>query len=459
MAAPLITPSPAVRRARGAVFALFFTNGALFANIIPRYPEIKDTFALSDFWYGATIALFPLGAICSGPFAARLIRRITSARTATLGTVGIGVSLTMVGAITVWRASMGGAAGTAGGGSPWSQGAAAVVAYVLFGVVYFAGGAFDSVTDVGQNAHGLRVQRSYGRSIISSFHGGWSLGAVTGGLMGVAATQAGLPLGWHLMAAAILFIVVGAVAYRFTLPGSDDGRPEGGVDAAAVHADAVGATEVRSGGAAGPAETGVGTLRLSPVLVVALLTVMALAGGLIEDAASTWSTLYMRDELGVVGGMAGLAYVTLLASQTAGRLSADRVVDALGPRNTLLIGGALITASTGVAVLWPSVASTLVGMVLAGVGCASIVPLAMNAADDIPGLPAGSGLTVVTWLMRLSFLLSPPLVGLVVQATSLRAAMAVIPIAGLLTLATAWVLAPRARSVGRAPDLGPGARL
>jgi hypothetical protein len=30
------------RAARAAVAALFLTNGALFSNIVPRYPEIKD---------------------------------------------------------------------------------------------------------------------------------------------------------------------------------------------------------------------------------------------------------------------------------------------------------------------------------------------------------------------------------------------------------------------------------
>ncbi len=31
------------RRARGAVAAVFFTNGALFADVLPRYPEIRPT--------------------------------------------------------------------------------------------------------------------------------------------------------------------------------------------------------------------------------------------------------------------------------------------------------------------------------------------------------------------------------------------------------------------------------
>ena len=40
------------RRARVAVAALFLTNGALFANLLPRYPEIKADLALSNAAYG-----------------------------------------------------------------------------------------------------------------------------------------------------------------------------------------------------------------------------------------------------------------------------------------------------------------------------------------------------------------------------------------------------------------------
>jgi len=44
------------RRARVAIGALFLTNGALFANLLPRYPEIKDDLHLSNAAYGVAIA-------------------------------------------------------------------------------------------------------------------------------------------------------------------------------------------------------------------------------------------------------------------------------------------------------------------------------------------------------------------------------------------------------------------
>jgi hypothetical protein len=73
-----------------------------------------------------------------------------------------------------------------------------------------------------------------------------------------------------------------------------------------------------------------------------------------------------------------------------------------------------------VALAVPTVATTLVGFSVAGLGVATLVPAAMHAADELPGLPLGLGLTVVSWLLRVGFLVSPPVVGLVADSTSLR---------------------------------------
>ena len=145
--------------ARLAVAAVFFANGALFANVIPRYPEIRNDLGLSNAGLGSALAAFPLGALVAGVFAAALIQRFGSARVATVGIVGLAGALVLVGLAPSW----------------------AVLAAILF-----VAGGIDAVTDVGQNAHGLRVQRAYGRSIVNSFHGIWSIGAVFGGLMGAA---------------------------------------------------------------------------------------------------------------------------------------------------------------------------------------------------------------------------------------------------------------------------------
>ena len=391
----LTPPSPAVRRARAAVAALFFTNGAIYANLIPRLPEIKGALELSDTVYGLSIAAMPAGALLSGLAAATLIRRIGSGRLAVFGSVVLAVAMLVAGLAP----------------------APAVFALSLFVV-----GMLDSVVDVAQNTHGLRVQRRYGRSIINSFHAVWSLGAVTGGLMSAGAIALGLPLGVHLAITGTIFAATALVALRFCLPGPDGD---------ALEEDASPVVVLRS--------------RLSPrvALTLAGLALIAIAGTTVEDVGSSWATLYMGESLGAPAPLAAMGFIVLIGSQFVGRLVGDRLVDRLGQRTVAVAGGVLVAAGMGLALAFPSIPGTLAGFAAAGFGVATLVPAAMNAADELPGLRAGTGLTIVTWLMRLGFLLSPLVIGTISDATELRVSLLIVPISGILVILLSGVLRRR----------------
>ena len=74
---------------------------------------------------------------------------------------------------------------------------------------------------------------------------------------------------------------------------------------------------------------------------------------------------------------------------------------------------------------------------------ATVVPAAYHGADNVAGLRPGTGLTVVTWLMRIGFLAAPPVVGAVADAVGLRYGLLVVPLAGIVMVACAGVLARR----------------
>lgn len=392
--------SRAHRRARGAVAALFLTNGALFANILPRYPEIKEQLGLDNTAYGLAIASFPVGAIVAGLAAAALIRRFGSAKVAVVGTV-----LTSVGVL---------AAGLA-------------PSVLLFALGLFIGGAMDAITDVGQNAHGLRVQRAYGRSILNSFHALWSVGAVIGGSMAAGAIALGLPIGVHLAISGVLFSVVSFIALRFCLPGRDEAADEDAV------ADAA---EVRSTLGAG--------IRPRAILMLLALVVIAMAGTIVEDAGNSWATLYLGS-LGAPAAIAATGFIALVGAQFIGRLIGDGLVDRFGQRLVARAGGLIVLVGMGVALLFPTIPGTIIGFAAAGFGVATLVPAAMSEADRLPGLRHGTGLTVVSWLMRLGFLLSPPVVGLIADAAGLRVGLLVIPVVGVAVVLLAGVLRGRER--------------
>jgi MFS family permease len=361
---------------------LFLVNAVLYANLVPRLPEVKARLDLSNAALGTAIAAMPLGAMVAGLLAPAVIQRAGSARVASYGLVLLAAAVACL---------------------PVAPGWAALAGLML--VV----GAVDAVVDVAQNAHGFRVQRGYGRSIVNAFHGIWSVGSVLGGAIGAAAAGLSVPLGAHLGASAVVFGATALVAGRSLLPGPEDAeRSEPGTLRSPPHG-----------------------LARRTSLALAALGALAACGAFVEDAGSSWGALYLRTEVGVGAAAGGLAFLALSVAMTVGRLTGDRAVDRFGQRQVALAGGAAITLGTGLALAVPSLATAVVGFGLAGLGVATLVPAAMHTADELPGLAPGVGLAVVSWLLRVGFLVSPAVVGLVADGVSLRVALLSAVVAGL----------------------------
>lgn len=386
------------RRARAAVALVFLTNGLVYANLLPRFPQIKADLGLSNTQLGLAVAAMPFAALLAGLTAGPLIARFTSARVASFGMAVIALGVVLVGFAPSWA---------------------------LFATAMLLVGASDAVVDVAQNAHGLRVQRRYGRSILNGFHALWSVGAVAGGLMGSAAAGVGLALPVHLGLSSLLSVVIAVAVYPLLLRG-DDGDDRPAPDAAD------GAPPQRPWSGLGP----------RTVALLAVFGLVAISGTLVEDSGATWAAVYLQG-LGAGAAVAGLGFVALQGCQFVGRLIGDRMVDRFGQRAVARAGGGLVLAGMGLALAFPTVPGTVAGFGLAGFGVATLVPAAMTAADHLPGLAPGTGLTIVTWLMRVGFLVSPPVVGLVADATSLRVGLLVVPVAGLVVVLVAGVLAGR----------------
>ena len=425
--APRTVPD-AVRRARVAVAVLFFTNGAIFANLLPRYPEIKASLDLSNAAFGTAVAAFPLGALVAGLSAGPLIRRFGSARVAVTGTVLYAVSLVVAGAAPAWA---------------------------ILAVGLFIGGALDAITDVAQNSHGLWVQRLYRRSILNSFHAVWSIGAVTGGIMGAAIAELGVSPAVHMVISAVVFAAAAALAYRWLIHGPEPRDVE--ADPATVLPGADQAADGSAATAAQPAPR----VSLSFVArwgTLLALVVIAASGGIVEDAGSSWAAIYLSGTFGATAFVASLGFIVLQGMQFIGRLLGDGMVDRFGQRAVARTGGVIVLVGTGAALAWPSTAGTVVGLGMAGFGVATLIPAAMHAADQLPGFAPGTGLTIIGWLLRLGFLGAPPLVGAVADASSLRVGLLVLPLAGLLVIVFSQVLSTRQHAAAAAPADGTAPR-
>ena len=366
--------------ARRGVATLFVANALVFASIVTRYPELKDAFGLSELTFGLMVACGPVGSIVGSVIAGRLVAKAGPVPVAVGSSVVLGGLLVLAG---------------------FADSA------VLLAVVLFVVGFADATGDVGNNAHGLEVQRQLGRSIINGLHGAWSAGAIAGGLLGLAALQLGVPVWAHFIAIGGVIIAGSLISLRsLRLPESATVHPE--------HAT--------------------GRPRALSAILLAACGI-AVIGAFLEDLGSTWGGVYLTEQLGADLADSAFPFVAMMGTLTVGRFAADRLVDRIGSAATVRVGSVVaLVGLIGVAAA-PTSWVVVVGFGLIGLGIAPMIPLAMDAADRAPGLARGTGLAVAATVMRVGFLASPLLVGIIAQASSLQVAMLVclaIPLVALL---------------------------
>ncbi|MWB96964.1 MFS transporter [Agromyces seonyuensis] len=373
--------------AQRGVGALFVANALVFATIVTRYPELKDAFGLSDLAFGLMVACGPVGSILGSVLAGRLVARAGAVPVAVTSSVVLGALLAL--------------AGFAGGP-------------VLLGVILFAVGFADATGDVGNNAHGLEVQRRLDRSIINGLHGAWSAGAIAGGLLGLLALQSGLPIGLHFLILGVLIVAGTLVASRsLALPGAAAAQPAAGGGAGR----SIGAMLVASCG-------------------------IAVIGAFLEDLGSTWGGVYVTAEAGADLAASAAPFVAMMAALTLGRFASDRLVDRIGAVATVRVGSVVALAGMLLLVHAPAQPAVILGFGLVGLGIAPMIPLAMDAADRVPGLGPGTGLAVAATIMRIGFLASPLLVGAVAEAGGLRLALLCCLAVPIVSLFLAGLLRP-----------------
>jgi MFS family permease len=365
------------------------TNG-LMMHLVPRLPEIKQNFGLSEGYYGLVVAAMGFGAISAGPLPARLISRFGPLR---------------VGLVTTWTAAIflavAGFAGTP----------------VLFAAAYFLVGFLDASIDAAQNTQGVQVENWTGRTIINSLHGTWSVGAIIAGGIGAACAGLGVPIRWQALGMSILIAVLALFCYRMGHIPTDVAKR---LQQAKADQDRRAHPNWR---------------RLLPAIPLALI---GLAGVLPEDVTHNWGAVYLVSEFDLPFATAGLAMVVMLAMQIIGRFTADGLTERFGAWQLATVGGLLVGSGGLLMVSAPHPALVYLGLALMGYGCASLVPTAYAAAGRIPGVASGTGITVVSFAMRITFTFSSPFIGGAAELFGLRIALLVAAVAGLTAAALCW---------------------
>jgi len=367
-------PFPA-RIYRIAISAFFFIAGLTFSTWASRIPDVKAALQLSDGALGLVLFALPVGQIVSLPLSAWLSQKF-GARSLLLA-ASVLYPLTLVLLALATSSTM------------------LVIALFLFGL-------WANMINIAMNTQAVAVESLYGRSIMASFHGLWSLAGFTGAVLGSFFVSVGFA---PLMHFSIICGVTGAivlVAYRNTLPNE---TPDNGKQPFLAKPD-------------------------SRILILGLIAFSCMV---CEGAMADWSGVYFQKIVETPAKFTTLGYVAFTAAMATGRFTGDWLVTKVGVKRMLQLSGSGITGGLLIAVLLPNLVSATLGFLLVGFGVSSVVPIVFSLAGKSKNMPASTALAAVSTIGFLGFLIGPPLIGFISQLFNLRFSFSIIAVLGFGT--------------------------
>jgi MFS family permease len=362
-----------IQRLRRANAVYFFISGFGYSSWTSRIPGIKESLNLNDAHFGTLLFMMPVGLILTMPFTGKLLDHYKSRTIMLIGTLMYNVVLASLGF----------------SGYIW-----------MLGSLLFFFGSSRNLMNLSINAQAIGVQALYKRSIMSSFHAVWSLAGFAGAAIGYFMVTLNILPAWHLLGVSLILTTLSFFYYGDCL----DQKPD--------------RNHKRS----------IFNLPSKGMLVFSLICFTSMA---CENTMYDWSGVYIRQVLHGSKAVATIAFAVYMVAMTTGRFIGDRMADRFGIQRVLAASGILISAGFGITVLSPFIPLTLVGYLLTGFGVSCVVPFVFSLAGKIPMSNPGAALASVSSLGYLGFLLVPPMIGYVAQASSLRVSFAIIAVMGI----------------------------
>jgi MFS family permease len=389
MAFTTVAPVPALRRARFATSMIFAVHGAVTGTFASRVPWVADHVGAGAGGLGVALLMPGLGALVAMPISGRLAHRFDLRTLIRVLIVCWSVALILP---------------------------ALPTSLPLLCVTLVIYGATAGLADVAMNAHAVVVEERYERSVMSGFHGWWSVGGLVGSAGGALAARAGVGAPAHFMVTTVV-LVAACIAVSFRLISH---RPEPTLDE--------------------PPAFALPSAAVLPIGLIGLCAVFA------EGASLDWSAVYVRDLLGSSASTAAATVSIFSICMAVARFGGDWVVRRLGPVMAVRLSGVLATVGALIVVLASPVALVIAGFGLLGIGIAVVIPLVFAAAGRFPGHP-GRNIAGVAGIAYGSGLIAPGVIGGIAHLSSLTVSFIVI--VGLVAIMGlgATVLRPRTQSL------------
>lgn len=364
-------------RVRLSVSFFYFAQGLCFGSWASRIPEIKYLLHLSDAQLGSILLSLPLGQLVTMPLSGRLVTAYGSRRILTLFAPCYAVALTLIGLATVgWQLAL---------------------CLFLFGVV-------GNLTNISLNTQAVAAEKLYGSPIMTSFHGVWSLGGLSGALLGMALVNLHqVPYVHFCMIAGLVWLHI-LINHTYLVP-----NPQPAQESAAPKPKLL-------------------TMRNRFLVQLGVIGFCSMAT---EGAMFDWSGIYFKTVVETPRAYVVLGYASFMVMMATGRFLGDTLILKYGRKRWLQVSGLLVSTGMFTAVFLPFLVPATLGFMLVGIGVSGIVPMVYSIAGNSKTVAPGMALAVVSGVSYFGFLLGPPLIGYVSAATNLRYSYALIGCFGL----------------------------
>ena len=361
------------KRAKLAVTVTFITNGLVVGAFVARIPDIKKALAISNSTLSLCLLATSLGVFTALPIAGKLCAKYGSSPIAFYSTLAMVFAWTLQ-SFTLFEV--------------WA-----------FALTAFVAGYTLATQDVAMNSHAVTLEHQSSLRLMSVFHGMFSVGGFCGGMLGGLASQLGVS---YLVQTIIICGAILITAFRVRnlwLPGSVD-----------VH------------------ELEPGTKMKRPA-VIWLFGIFGLCSTIGEGAVGDWGGVLTRETYGASPFVSAIPYVVFSATMIIGRFSGDFLATRFGASKVLASGGLIAAIGMTTGLVLNSTAGTIFGWFWMGTGLSVAIPLLFSAAGSLANtrfagqIPPAQAVAMVSGISYFGFIVGPPFIGFISDATTLHSAM------------------------------------
>lgn len=377
---------------RYAVLSFYLAQGLCFSSWASRIPDIKDLFAVDyAFYWGLILFLIPVGKFTAIPLAGYLVTNLGSRIMVQISILGYALSLFAIGSVSN---------------------------VYLLGLFLFCFGVCWNLCDISLNTQGIGIEKLYGRTIMASFHGGWSLAACLGALIGFIMIVWEVTPFWHFTIVTAIISCIVLISRKYL---QDD-----------VEAEVKDTKE--------PVADKMSFIR-KPEKLLIQLGIVGLFALIVESAMFDWSGLYFESVLKVPKSLQ-IGFLVFMVMMTVGRFLTNYAYSVLGKQRVLQVAGALIFAGFMVSALFGGLFESMIvtvvvnslGFMLVGLGISCMVPTIYSLVGAKSKTPVSIALTILSSISFIGSLVAPLLIGAISQAFNMKYAYMVVGLLGLCIL-------------------------